>query len=231
MDHLTDPAPSKEDAQYKRWIVEAEILYTWILDSMTTELANCFIEYATVKEIWDAAQTYHSKKNDKAKIAQLVIRAGALQQGEKTVLVYANELIVIYSELDNYQPPVHNSVKREYTLMDRVYRLLQGLRPEFENIRSLLCNRENPISFDDDDSQLIGEESRLQEIKRNGESSTYAVTTPGGTSSCQHGQINPNTKKPQAMGKNNLWCDYCKRKGQTTETCWKLQGNCHKYTW
>ena len=58
---------------------------------MTTELANCFTEFSTVKEIWDSAQTHHSKKNDKAKIAQLAIRAAALQQDEKTVLVYANE--------------------------------------------------------------------------------------------------------------------------------------------
>ena len=64
---------------------------------MTTELANCFIEYPTVKEEWDVARIYHSKKNDKVKIAQLVIRAGGLQQGEKTVLTCANELRMIYS--------------------------------------------------------------------------------------------------------------------------------------
>ena len=50
---------------------------------MTIELANCFVEYATVKEIWDAVQKYHSKINDTANIVQLVSRAGALQQGEK----------------------------------------------------------------------------------------------------------------------------------------------------
>ena len=43
--------------------------------------------------------------------------------------------------------------------MDRVYHLLQGLRPEFEGIRSLLQG------LDDAVSQLINEESRLQEQK------------------------------------------------------------------
>ena len=42
------------------------------------------------------------KKNDKTKIGQLVIKAGALQQGEKAILAYANELRMIYSELDYY---------------------------------------------------------------------------------------------------------------------------------
>ena len=71
-DHLTNKASPQEVSQYKRWIVEKEILYTWILDSTTTELANCFVEYSIVKEIWDAAQQYHSKENGKAKLAQLV---------------------------------------------------------------------------------------------------------------------------------------------------------------
>ena len=37
---------------------------------MSTELANWFIEYEIVKEIWDGAYKYHSKKNDRSQIAQ-----------------------------------------------------------------------------------------------------------------------------------------------------------------
>ena len=44
-------------------------------------------------------------KNEKAKIAKLITRAGALQQGEKSVVTYANELSDIFSELDHYRPP------------------------------------------------------------------------------------------------------------------------------
>ena len=101
--------------------MEEEVLYTWLLDSMTTELANRFIEYETVKEIWDVAHKYHSQKNDQAKIAELVIRAGSLQQGDKSVLAYANELSAIYSELDHYRPPAHDSVDREHILTNRVF--------------------------------------------------------------------------------------------------------------
>ena len=63
INHLTD-------LNFKRWTVEEEILFLWILDSMTTELANQFIEYEIVKDIWEAVQKYHSKKNDRSKIAQ-----------------------------------------------------------------------------------------------------------------------------------------------------------------
>ena len=104
-----------------------------------------------------------------------------MQQGDKSLLVYAKELSAIFSELDHYRPPAHDSVDREYILADRVYRLLMGLTPEFMNIRSQSCHRESPLSFEDAISQLIGEESRLQEMKGSSESSAYVVTTLVGT--------------------------------------------------
>ena len=109
--------------------------------------------------MWDTVHKYHSKKNDRSKIAQLVNKASILQQGEQSILRYANELITIFSEIDHYRPRVHSIGGKDYILMDRVYKLLQGLRPKFEGIRSQLYNRENPLTFDDAVSQLMSEES------------------------------------------------------------------------
>ena len=75
--------------------------------------------------------------------------------------------------------------------MDRVYKLLQGLRPEFEGIRSQLYHRENPLTFDDVVSQLMSEESRLQEMKGGEEGSAYAVSQPSTTTSTQPHQYTP----------------------------------------
>ena len=68
---------------------------------MSTETANRFIEYVTVKEIWDAIHSFHSK-NDRSKIAQLVTKAWMLQQGDWSLISYANELNSIFGELDHY---------------------------------------------------------------------------------------------------------------------------------
>ena len=51
LDHLTSEAQPGKDPSYKQWIVEVEILYIWILDSMNTKMANRFIQYETLKEI------------------------------------------------------------------------------------------------------------------------------------------------------------------------------------
>ena len=49
--------------------------------SMSFEVENQFFESERVN-------TYHSKKNDRSNIVQLVNRARALQQGDKSVLIY-----------------------------------------------------------------------------------------------------------------------------------------------
>ena len=111
--------------------------------------------------------------------------------------------------------------------MDRVYRLLQGLQPEFESLKSQLCNWENPISFNDRVSQLIGKESHLQDIKGSGEGAAYVTMNLGGTSSTQQGQSTATTggpKKAQVKTKDNLWCNYCKKRWHTKETSWKQHG-------
>ena len=78
LDHLKSEAPPGKDLSYTQWVVEGKILYIWILYSMKTEMTNRFIQYETVKEIWDAVHKYHSKKNDKSKIAQLVNKASVI---------------------------------------------------------------------------------------------------------------------------------------------------------
>ena len=70
----------------------------------------------------------------------------------------------------------------KYFLMNRVYRSLQGPRPEFEGIHRLY-NRENSLSFDDFMSQLLHEGSQLQEIKGRTNISAYITAHQGVTSS------------------------------------------------
>ena len=44
-------------------------------------------------------------------------------------------------------------------------KIITSLRPESEGIHSQLYNREHTLSFDDVVSQLLSEESHLQEMK------------------------------------------------------------------
>ena len=50
LNYLTEMALMEMDPTYKKWIVEEEVLNTWIIDSMTQDLFNSFVEYVTVKQ-------------------------------------------------------------------------------------------------------------------------------------------------------------------------------------
>ena len=67
LDHLTEKVPSMKNPLHKRWVVEEEVSYTWILDSMTLELANRFIKYASIKALWDVVEKFILKRKTKQK--------------------------------------------------------------------------------------------------------------------------------------------------------------------
>ena len=81
--------------------------------------------------------------------------------------------------------------------MDRVYKLLQGLKPEFEGIHSQLHIRENTLSFHDVVSRLLSEESRPQEMKGGSGGSTHSVASEGGSSSKSSHQVAPPNSNPK----------------------------------
>ena len=102
------------------------------------------------------------KKEDESKIYELVSSTYCIKQGQILFLVYANELVAIWKELDHYRPPNPNSIDREYILRDRVYLFLLGLNSAFENFRAQIFNRPSKVSLEDVITLAIHEESILK---------------------------------------------------------------------
>ena len=69
--HLINSRPNEDDAQYYKWLEEEEILIAWMLDSMKPEVCDRFIDYASIKEIWEAIIRLYSKLEDESRIAEL----------------------------------------------------------------------------------------------------------------------------------------------------------------
>ena len=111
-----------------------------MLDSMKPEVCNRFIEYVSVKEIWETIIRVYSKLEDESRMAELNRKSIELRQEQQGILEYSNELAAIWNEIDFYRPLPTDPMGREYILKGRTYAFLTGLRPEFETIRSLLLN-------------------------------------------------------------------------------------------
>ena len=214
---------------------------------MKPELSDRFIDYESVKDIWDTVIRLYSKLEDESRMTEPTKRAMELLQEQKSVLEYSNELNTLWSEIDFYPPLPTDPKGRDYILKGRAYRFLTGLRTNFETIRTLLLHREHPMSFDESVVQVIQEESRIKAMQthfslRNQAfliKNTYPpiLPTPRQPPNTRytHGfnakqslqQLNYTRKthqKRKGDPKDSLWCDFCQRHRHTRDRCWKIHG-------
>ena len=168
----------------------------WLLDSIKPEISDQFIDHESVKDIRDEVIRLYSKLGDESTIADLNKKAMELLQEHRSVLGYSNELQALWKEIDFYQPLPTDPKGREYALKGRTYRFLTGLRPEFETARSLLFNRENPLSFNESLVQIIREEGRLMSMNISSPAKSQACTLKSQSISTV-GQAS-NTGQPQS---------------------------------
>ncbi|XP_078430504.1 uncharacterized protein LOC144702336 [Wolffia australiana] len=209
---LTEDRPDENHPDFQRWTMEEEFVFGWMLDSLSSEQITRYTSYATSKALWQAIHRNHSKKNDKTKIITLIVQSYTLMQGDMDVLTYSNKLRDIHNELDHCRPPSSDPVARAHEATNRLCQFLNGLRPEFELIRSQLYNREDEPSYDEAESKVMQEESHLNSVK--GAIETKAYITKG------HQQKGDQEK----TNKEDIFCNYCKKRGHTKEKCWKLHG-------
>ena len=181
--HLSEDCPSEDHHNFQRWVMEEEFVFTWLLDSIAPEQMTRFISCDTSKKLWEAIKRSHSKRGDKAKIIDLIIKSYTLKQGDRDILTFSNELRDIHIELDHCYPQSMDPVARAREATNRLCQLLQGLRPEFEMVRSQLYNSEEEPTFDESVTKLMQEESRLQALKGAIESNAYF--TKGQRNPCQ----------------------------------------------
>ena len=222
--HLQEDCPPEDSPLFQRWVSGEEVVFAWLLDSISPDYISKFISYNTSRALWEAIRRNHSKLGDKARINDLFIRSYSLKQGEKDILTYSNELRAIHTELDYCWPQSTDPVARAQTATSRLCQLLHGLRPEFEFIRSQLFNREVEPSFDEAISKLLQEESRLQFQKGTLEGSAYAAPSYRPSPPSQPQYQKENTPRYDSGRRENLVCAYCKKQGHHKDKCYKLHG-------
>ncbi|XP_078443282.1 ZIP metal ion transporter family isoform X1 [Wolffia australiana] len=211
--HLTENCPQETHPNYPRWVVEEEYVFGWMLDSISAEQLVQYSSYGTARTLWEAIHQNHSMKNDRGKIIDLIVQCYTLKQGDMYVLTYSNKLRDIHNELDHCRPPSNDPVARAHKATNRLCQFLQGLRPEFEMVRSQLYNREEEPTFDEAVSKVMQEESRLNSTKGAIENTSYVAKA-------QNQQKHDSGK----LSKEDIVCNYCKKKGHMKDKCWKLHG-------
>ena len=230
MRHLEGDRPPHSDPTYYNWLDVEGVVHRWLLDSITSSVKGEFLSLESARAVWEAVLDSHSKKNNIATLYELVHRAANLRQGDRSVMDYNNELTALWAEIDHYMPPDPESVDRKYILQLRVFQFLMGLNPEYEQLRGQLIHRET-LNFKDALRRVRLEEARLQQAQSGipatamaiQSSTTTQATTRGPPSTGNLSRGTPPRTEETPRGDPTLFCNYCKKRGHSKETCFKLQ--------
>ncbi|RVW12949.1 hypothetical protein CK203_096860 [Vitis vinifera] len=60
-----------QHSTYKKWIAENNMVMSWLVNSMTTDIGENFLSFDTAKEIWDIAKELSQTRKTHLKSSRL----------------------------------------------------------------------------------------------------------------------------------------------------------------
>ncbi|XP_070675617.1 uncharacterized protein [Malus domestica] len=181
-------------------------IITWINNSVDLAIGMQLAKFSTSKEVWDHLAKLYTKANF-AKRYQLEMKICTIQQGDKSIQVFYNELSNLWDQLALTEPEELGIVKLycKYREEQCLVQFLMPLRDKFETLHSSIFHRTPFPSVDSVLNELQVEEVRVQSHKLSSSSlntSTFAAAR----------------SRRVAMDE----CSYCKGKWHWKSQCPKL---------
>ncbi|KAF7826940.1 Retrovirus-related Pol polyprotein from transposon RE1 [Senna tora] len=139
-------APSQQDASYRKWWAENNMVMSWLINSMTNEIGDNFLLYTTAHDIWEAARESYSTHEKSAEIFEVESILHNLNQDDMPVHQYHNSLIRCWQKLDllesyNWSCSKDAQYFKKLVEEKRLYKFLLGLNETFEDVRGRILGR------------------------------------------------------------------------------------------
>jgi hypothetical protein len=206
------------------------MLLSWIINSVSKEIAASIIYIDTAEEMWNDLKDRFSQRNG-PRIFQLQQAISALTQENLSVSCYFTNLKGLWHEINNYRPLPSCSCGTMKKLVDYrdeecIFQFLMGLNETFSHIRGqiLLIDPLPPINkvF----SLIIQEERQRQIISSVGSlnHNTAAMLTTASQNQSQGSKISTQGYKSASTRKERPKCTHCGILGHTIDKCYKIHG-------
>ena len=211
-------APETSDLAYESWLSKDQLVRSWILNSMESQLADIFQYSTSAADLWEALKDMYGNQNNAARVYQLKQEISDLQQGESSFIQYLGSLKSKWNELNLYRPhSTDANVLLKRADEDKVFQLLGNLSSEYEDLKChLLMNTELP-TFSNVCIIIQREEVRRKVMKVEVKSSSSEARA------FSAGQKPAASPKPVFKGKKADWkCTHCGSSTHLVETCWIL---------
>jgi hypothetical protein len=131
--------PSSTNALYRPWIRSNNMVLSWLLNSISKDIAASVLYINTSDEMWLDLKERFSQRNG-PRIFQLQKAIYAHSQGSESMSLYYTKLKGLLDELMNDRPIPECSCgssksNLEYQHQDHVFQFLMGLNDSFSHIK------------------------------------------------------------------------------------------------
>ncbi|XP_070679424.1 uncharacterized protein [Malus domestica] len=187
-------------------------IITWINNSVDLTIGMQLAKFSTCKEVWDHLAKLYTKANF-AKRYQLEMEIRAIQQGDKSIQVFYNEMTNLWDQLALTEPKGLGIVELycQYREEQRLVQFLMPLRDEFETLRSSILHRTHLPSVDSVLNELQVEEVCVQ---------LHRLSSSLSNTSALAAAIGPRPRNKTGVAMDE--CSYCKGKGHWKSQCPEL---------
>jgi hypothetical protein len=219
----TMPSATAKPDDYAAWKKCNDMILSWILNSLTQDLADSVIFSTTAQEVWKDLRDRFSQSNA-PRIFQIERDIACLAQDQLTVAAYYTRLKKLWDELGSYNDTVCScgaDHKRR-----RLMQFLMGLNESYSAIRGQILLM-NPLpDVAKAYSSIVQEEKQgsLGAARETTENSAMVVQRAEPVAmAIRHGQ-GSSSSRSNSSNRKPLHCSYCDRDHHVRETCWKLNG-------
>ncbi|KAK9674206.1 hypothetical protein RND81_12G218200 [Saponaria officinalis] len=240
----TSPKPNPTTANAKNWQRCNDMVFSWILNAVSSEIADSILYSETAKSAWTELVDRYDQSNG-AQLYGVHKKLSEFSQGNDCVTTYFTKLKSIWDEIDGMgmNPKCSCSctcgaVEKQTKFREdqRVIQFLMGLNEDYSIMRGTIL-MQNPLPKLSTAYNNLIQEERQREIRhtvqfQSDSASLYAKTGRNITSSNNNISIqstNVNNFKGKISnggaqdGRNALVCNYCKKPGHSVDRCYKLQ--------
>jgi len=209
------------------WTRCNDMIISWILNSLSKEIAASVIYINTCSEMWMDLKERFSKKNG-PRLFQLQKSISALSQENLSVSAYFTRLKSLWDELSNYRPiptctcspscscGALSSIVDNYN-QEYIFQFLMGLNDSFSNIRGQILLIDPLPSINKVFSLIFQEESQREIFLGSLTHDTAALMTTA-VPMQQNRLVKPHNQKEKPI------CSHCNIPGHTVDKCYRLHG-------
>lgn len=95
--------PDQDSNELPKWRKADYMVRSWILGSLTKELAKAFVYCSTVKTLWDELKEKFDEGN-RPQVFKIQRDITSIQQGNNNLANYFNKLKRMWKDLNNLRP-------------------------------------------------------------------------------------------------------------------------------